>query len=287
MTTNSPEVRQYEGPEDPTTFQRGIRECEAVWNSNRELRIGTLDDLLANQLNLALEQGRNLVKVLDMGSGDGSLMRSAVNDRIDSSGKSILNASRGILAQNPDMRIRIVGFTDARKTDDFMKREPITLSPYTIPLTTTYQISAENVHYSVTLKQPVTTLLETLDFQEIDLVLATEFFNHLKDDSLFGTTLNQAVDTLRAHGGKLVSSSYSKSKTLEEHQAIADQISAEVTRNGITNTLEYAKRWQEYLYNLERNPDMSEERKKVLAELEKTDGLEFKYGPRTLIIDKK
>ncbi len=203
-------TKAYDGPTGPTYTSRSLAECDRLWNEGA-VKPGTFDQLLSEQLRLAVEQGRNEVVVFDLGSGTGALIKNVVNDS-GLGDDSKTRQSRVLLEEHPDMRVRLVGLTDAQKPEDFLKSDPITASSsYTIPHPTNRQITAENIHYSITPGQPLSDFLDQTGMPQVDLVFSTSFFIHL-DEGVFEQTLRDSAKALRKGGKMIVKAYHTKSR---------------------------------------------------------------------------
>ncbi len=165
-------VAQYMLDSNPTSISRSLSECELIWNK-RELKPGSFDGMLARQIQRAVDSGRNVVNVLDLGSGTGALMRNVVNG--DDS-KSSLAATRVILRENPLVRVRVAGLTDAESEEQFLTREKIEASQDSDPELRN-RVTAETAYYSLTpKKQTLPTYLKRIGMREVDLIISTGFF---------------------------------------------------------------------------------------------------------------
>lgn len=218
-------VNVYDGPTKPKFTARSLAECERLWNEGT-VKPGTFDELLSAQLERAVSQGRKSVTVLDLGSGAGALIKNVLNDNGFSSHSRTQN-SRALLSENPDLKVHMVGLTDAKNSEDFFKSEPITASnSFTVPHPTNKQIAAENIHYSITADQTLEAFLDQAGIQQVDLIFATAFFLHLPD-GVYEQTLFDAVAALRKHGKMVVRGYHTATKKFferieEKKKALAD-----------------------------------------------------------------
>lgn len=96
---------------------RGVESCEKLWN--REIKVGSFDDLILSQLENAKKQGRKKITVLDIGSGQGNLFRDYLSDAKTGT------KSREFLSQNKDLRVDLVGVTDANSVEELLTEEEI------------------------------------------------------------------------------------------------------------------------------------------------------------------
>lgn len=281
MQQGERETSVYRGFTDPYRFSRELSECEGYWNEF-ELKPGTFDQLLTQQLHLAIEQGRTTVNVLDLGSGSGALIKNVVNDRSDEE-KQRIASSRRILGGNPNLRVRIVGLTDARSGDEFLKREPILPASYSLPIPTNDQISAENIYYSITRTQTLENFLSAVNLEQVDLLVSTAFFIYLEDIDVYKRTLLDAVQSLRSGGGKLLVSDY-VSKTTPKifddnyYNEIVDKIvDADDQREATVSAL---------LELMVEGSILTKKRVALLKTLKRRPGLSVSYDENNVLIEK-
>lgn len=228
---NERTVRAYEGGTGNHVFSRSLAQCEGQWNEG-EVRPGTFDQLLSQQLEIAVNQGRTVVNVLDLGSGSGAIIKNIVQDGgiVES---SRMKASRAILLDHPELTVNILGLTDAVTHDEFLQRDPIRAnSSFSIPSPTDKQINAENVKYTITDEQRVTKFLKEVGVDNIDLLISTSFFLHLSTE-MFCQVMADVVAALRPAGGTMVASGYHS--FLKEYFEWHDK---EIERAKATNDIE-------------------------------------------------
>ena len=267
--SNTVEVGGYQGPSDAIYTARSMATCEAMWNEN-EVKPGTFDDLLSAQLMQASTEGRTEVVVLDLGSGEAALIKNAVNDTGLEGSKTF--KSRQVLSANPQLQVRLLGLTDARKPEDFLTSEVINPnSSYTIPHPTSRQITAENYRYTITPNQTLGQFLDAVNAPQLDLIVSTSFFFHL-EGNVFDNTLLDSARALRSGGGKMLVRGY-HSPNLKHTNALTER-AKDTDLNDITKLVEL---FLDAVVNVPRPLDEAEDeelaRKKSLF-----DSLSVKVG---------
>ncbi len=277
--SNTVETGGYQGPSDAIYTARSMATCEAMWNEN-EVKPGTFDDLLSAQLMQASTEGRTEVVVLDLGSGEAALIKNVINDTGLEGSKTF--KSRQVLSANPQLQVRLVGLTDAKKPEDFLTSEAITPnSSYTIPHPTSRQITAENYRYTITTNQTLGKFLDAAKAPQLDLIVSTSFFFHL-EGVVYDNTLLDSARALRSGGGKMLVRGY-HSPTRKQTNALAEQVK-NTDPNDITKLVEL---FLDAVVNVQRPLDEAEDeelaRKKSLF-----GALSEKVGePISLQMDKK
>lgn len=187
----------YHGTEAQPQY-RGVEACQNLWN--KEIKVGSFDDLIFNQLENAKKQGRKKVTILDIGSGQGNLFRDFLSqDKLGSK-------SREFLSQNRDFNIEMVGITDAKTVDELLTEEEITAKgENTLPNNS--QIKAKNIKYTLSFNQRIKDVLESQKIEGIDLCVSTVALTYL-GPSVFENTLTDVVNNLH-QGGQMVAYDYS------------------------------------------------------------------------------
>jgi hypothetical protein len=203
--SNSIETNVYNTDRSSRHETRGLAKIDNFWNV---LGVGRVDDQFSSQIEGALSQDRQEINFLDLGSGDNAaLIRQIINDKGDKD-TSFLKKTREILESHPDFRIRIVGLTDAKSPDDFLKREPIKpVVSFTPPHPTDGQILAENVSYTLSQEQSLERFLDEVGMKDLDIVSATMIFPYL-DFGLFSRDVKAIIDALRSNGGTFIASGF-------------------------------------------------------------------------------
>jgi len=99
----------YEGQlKDRSSFARKVGQIQEVWNQDPEVEIPTFDDIVAGAIERALADDRKEVVLLDVGSGENKLLESL--NQVEAEG---LNRVQQLIKDNPDLKIRALGITDA------------------------------------------------------------------------------------------------------------------------------------------------------------------------------
>lgn len=188
----------YHGTEVQPQY-RGIAACEQLWN--REITVGSFDELIYEQLKNAKQSGRDKVVVLDIGSGKGNLFREYLAK--DESGQK----GKEFLTQNPDFNIEMIGITDAQSVGELLKEEGIVPKGSTAPPYENKQIKAKNIKYTLTYQQGINNVLQAQNIEGIDLCVSTVALTYL-GPQVFERTIEEIVDKLHP-GGQMVAYDYS------------------------------------------------------------------------------
>ncbi len=285
LVTDKSQVAQYAGSENPRYASRSLTMCEALWNADT-VKPGTFDEMLAFQLKLAIAEGRDVVTVLDLGSGETSaLLKNIINNSVPS---SPLTQTRALLAQNPPLNIRFIGLTDAKTDANFFRRDAITFSPLALPAPGQFQMSAENVHFSLNPEQTLVEFARGLGVKDFNLVLATGFFTHFYPED-FEQILEAVVLLLHENGGKLVAAVYAGDlpPVTRDDRDYAKQLAEafELTTEYLNNVLGFFDKALDY----ERGNEIADE-KQAIAQLlaEELDiPLETFVGSNVIIVERK
>lgn len=169
--------------------------------------LGTVDQLVANQVRNAFRQKRNGITVLDLGSGEGQLLHDMI-DYPEQMPQTVLALQEVKAANVADFTITIVGLTD---TSGIAQRPSVNGTVYTsqsahIPQGIHYPTAATNFGYAIVNGQSLRQFLEINNIGNVDLVLATETMMYLKPH-LFQSTLTDIADALTP-GGRCVITGY-------------------------------------------------------------------------------
>jgi hypothetical protein len=193
---DNPQANFYHGLTDRGSHARGVRTLEHAWN--KELPVGTFDELLLGQLRLADEAKRANVTIVDIGSGDGALLKSFFN------APAVLAGSLAFLEKHPEMNLRVIGITDAKTPQEHL--QAITLSP-----AGEQQIQAQNIHYSISRTQTLSKFAQHLNIQEADIILSTWMMTYV-GPSTFQQLMTDAIHLLRPNGGQMIVQAYAESE---------------------------------------------------------------------------
>ena len=200
MTDATPEIRPlidvYHGSRNAQEFGRGIKRCEAVWNKDRH--VGTFDDILVRQLNLAKSQNRNVVNILDIGSGDAILFKEFLNN------PQICPQARKFLAENAQLSLRLIGITDATSPEQMYVTKELSQNT-----TLNSNIHARNVYYSLTARQRLNDFLVHEHIDELDLVTATWSLTYM-GTNVFRQVMEDTINHLRPMGGEMIVAAYAE-----------------------------------------------------------------------------
>ncbi len=164
--------------------------------------VGTVDQLLADQVRNAVFQGRNSVTLLDLGSGEGQMLRDIIGhpEQMPQTVEALKYAKAH---QINDFSIKLVGLTD---TSGIANRPSTSGTVFTttaqIPQGINYPTTAVNYGYAIVNGQSLTQFLEQNHIAKLDLVLATQSMMYLKPH-LFRSTLSDIAEALTP-GGRCV-----------------------------------------------------------------------------------
>lgn len=190
-----PLVNEYHGtPVQPQN--RGVEACQRLWN--REIDVGTFDDLLCAQLENALKEGRTRISVVDVGSGVGNLFRDFLQH------PQVGQRTRAFLAEHPDFHIDLVGITDAKTEEEFLTRTDIL--PDAVDQAADAQLRASNIHYTLTYNQRLADVLQENGIEAVDLCTSTLALIYL-GPRVFINTLEDALALLTS-GGQMIAYDY-------------------------------------------------------------------------------
>lgn len=187
----------YRGTTAPEAHGRSLRNCEYNWQRSL-IHYFRADDLITTQLEIAKAEGREIVTIADIGSGYAGLF----SDILATPGST--PRTRDFLKQNPNIFIRMVGLTDARRPAEFGQPDP----NFYYPLKDNDQFSAANIFYTLTSAQRLRTFLQSQDIPKVDLMLATASFQYL-GFLTFRQTVEDGLVSLRGPGSRMLVSIYS------------------------------------------------------------------------------
>lgn len=184
----------YRGPIARNVHDRTVPACESQWA--QAIGVTSLDTLLRAQLEIAHSQQRPLVNLLDVGSGDGGLLKGIVNNPFQ------LPETTAFLTSNPNMQVNMLGLTDARTSANHLKEVTEITASKDSPLV------ARNIGYTLTSAQHLRDFLTHMNAEKTDLILATCSLQYL-GPSTFNQTLRDALNSLRGPGSTMVTAVYS------------------------------------------------------------------------------
>ncbi len=174
----------YRGPREPAKHNRGIRAVEYGFG---ELDL-SFDGLTRLYLEKALMEGRTEVVGLDIGSGQGGLMRSFLEN------PTLGEGTRDLLRYHPELRLKLIGFTDAPSVDMHLKELPLNANPDLVD-NQNGQISAANYAYTLTRWQTLKSFMDDKGIEGLDFILATKSLGFVSP-VIFEETLHTGVDAL-------------------------------------------------------------------------------------------
>ena len=186
----------YHGTEVQPQY-RGVEACQNLLN--KEIKVGTFDDLIVNQLENAKKQDRSKITILDIGSGQGNLFRDFLSNA------SLGQKTREFLSQNSDFTIEMIGVTDAKSVDELLEKKEITADALNSPDNS--QIKALNIKYTLSYNQRIGDILKANNIDGIDLCVSTVAFTYLGPGT-FENAVTDVIDNLHS-GGQMVAYDYS------------------------------------------------------------------------------
>ncbi len=166
--------------------------------------LGTVDQLVADQVRNAFKQKRNSITVLDLGSGEGQLLHDMI-DYPEQMPQTVLALQEIKAANVTNFTITIIGLTD---TSGIAQRPSVNGTVYAsqsahIPPGINYPTTATNFGYAIFNGQSLRQFLEINNIKNLDLVLATETMMYLKPH-LFQSTLTDIADALTPGGRSVI-----------------------------------------------------------------------------------
>lgn len=192
----------YKGEHGHPYLSRGIKTAEAYWNNeklNGEENTRTFDTLLTDSLQIAEKKEEHEIVVLDIGCGYGNVFRDFLNDP-DQAPKA-----KAFLKEHKDMKLRMVGLTDASTASDHLVRTQLehNLSSQGI---NDNQVESYIARYSLTAAQRLSEFLKSQNIEKINVAVATWSFPYLGPNTFDGV-LRDIIDYL-APEGKFVATPY-------------------------------------------------------------------------------
>ncbi len=190
-------TKTYAGPTEPRSFNRNIAACERRWKQE-DLRIPSFDELILARLEQAKAEGREVLQIVDIGSGEAGIFYDFLNS------PNVCGETKAFLKENPSMKIHMVGLTDARDEQEFNTAILIKARDPRSPLSS--QVQAENRFYSLTHTQTLASFLRLNNISDVDIFLATVSLSYM-GPSTFKHVLSDAIEYMRP-GGRMIASSY-------------------------------------------------------------------------------
>ncbi|MEO8581796.1 MAG: hypothetical protein ABI425_04475 [Patescibacteria group bacterium] len=203
LKENRARVKGYDGPDDSSSLKRGINSIEKVWQLENKIQIGSLDELINQQIERAIENDQKNITILDIGSGPTGQLLTEIATVAELS----LPKTKALLSAHPELTIRCTGLTDAQSIDTFFQATQLQSSE------TDTQVTAQNIEYTLTAKQTLEKFLEKLDVDHAELVLATFSLTYM-GPKVFEQTVRTVISKL-SQGGTFAVAGYA-----EDHPAI-------------------------------------------------------------------
>lgn len=181
--------------EDPTGLDGGrtVDMISGVW-AETGLDLPMVDNLISVQIEKLARQGIKKFHLLDVGSGNGQLLRSLV------CGQDLPLVGQ-MLSLFPQMEILAEGITAADSNEDHLTNEEIT-SENDVPGYPRDRVKAVNHLLMLTTKQRITEVIT----EPVDVVMATVSLCYMGPEA-FKQTVNDCIDILKP-GGEMVAVGY-------------------------------------------------------------------------------
>lgn len=189
----------YNGPTSYTDHNRGVGQVETLF---RELG-NSFDSILTTRLEAAAQAGRSSVTVVDIGSGEGGMLRNFLTD------PQVGEKSRSFLNQYPDFKLRMIGLTDSPDEAHHLTEKPLgedesKLDDEARSINT--RIDATNYYYSLTRLQTLDRFFQAQNIEFMDLALATASLRYLSP-AVFEEVVKTAVGKLHP-GGEFIATGF-------------------------------------------------------------------------------
>jgi hypothetical protein len=165
--------------------------------------IPSVDFLVAAQVKIAIAQGRHSITVLDLGSGEGNLMRDIIS-RPEFMEQTQVALREARTAGITDFNINIIGLTDTEKLANPPSINGTVYAAPEVPFASeiNYPTTATNYAYAITNSQPLSQFLAEHAPQGINLIIVSESMKYLPRH-IFAQTLEDIASGL-ALGGRCV-----------------------------------------------------------------------------------
>lgn len=192
----------YKGPTSPKYHDRNWSQIEKLLSRGNL----SFDMALSRRLESMVKEGRTEATVLDIGSGEGGLMRSFLTD------PEFCVNSKSILRSHPSIKLRFVGLTDApvpslHLTEKPLKADISGLDAGTLLLNE--RVTAQNFYYSMTKKQTLEQFLHSKSVESIDVALAIETLRYLSP-RVFEEVITTVMRRMQS-GGEFIATSFVES----------------------------------------------------------------------------
>lgn len=213
-----PDTRTFRAiVENRSHLTRSIQDCQREWGKEEYVFHSTFDDLILQQLINAKQSGNSIVTVLDIGtSWEGGLLLDCAKQFSSVLRPKDVPESKSFLDKNPEMRLRILGFTDASRVEHFLDAESVLPSTWNIRQKPNPQVEITRIGYSLTFNQSLSKFLDSQAISpwgSLNLVLSTQVLLYLHP-RLMEMVLEDTVNAL-APGGKFVGYGYSGKATTD------------------------------------------------------------------------
>lgn len=181
-------------------ISRDFRKVEQYFGE----RIPPIDTLARRQMENALAHNRRELIFLDVGSGDGNLFQSILDNPND------FPQMHEFLRDHADFRVRMIGLTDPgglTPPPSSNGTRIVASSENGVTSATNLQIEAMNFSYTITDRNPLLNFLSSNNIAGLDLVFATGSLMYLRANT-FAQTVTCVVDNL-FEGGQFIAAEWS------------------------------------------------------------------------------
>lgn len=172
MSERKPRAGLYKGPTSASFHDRDFRRIESILPEVTD----SLDTMITRSLEAAQQAGRSHATMVDIGSGDGGLIRNLLSD------PQAGFQAREFLRTHPDFTMRLIGLTDASEAKDHLRENPLNadttqLDEENAAINT--RIDAHNYFYSLTRTQTLNDFFQTQDIDTVDFAVAIESLRYM------------------------------------------------------------------------------------------------------------
>ncbi len=192
----------YLGPTEPKYFARGISSIDGLITETGE----SVDSLMLDRLKDAVVNGRSEVTVIDIGSGDGFMMKDLKEYNLQSL------KLKAFLVDNPGLRLNVIGLTDSQEPNLQDTEKPIAIDYSKIDSLNqaiNQQINVKNFYYTLSRTQSLEAFLDSHGINTVDLAFAIESLRYL-GPKVFEEVVSTTISRI-PQGGRFVGTGFTGS----------------------------------------------------------------------------